>query len=61
MSTRELRLAAEAIKLAKAYNDCCPDVGMGPSIETLAEDLMKPIGYSDKDIAIAIEQYESSQ
>jgi len=31
----KLKIFVTAVELAKSYDDCCPDVGMGPSLTTL--------------------------
>ena len=37
LKTRELFILA--LRWRKRYDDCCPDVGMGPSLMTLAQEL----------------------
>lgn len=50
MTKREKKLAVRALSLSKAYNDTNPEVGIGPFIETLANDLLKPCGYKKAEI-----------
>jgi hypothetical protein len=40
----KLRLLQEAVYWYKAYTDCNPDVGMGPSIESQVDDVAKRVG-----------------
>ena len=37
LSDREFSLFVRLVQITKELDDCCPDVGMGPSWQTLAE------------------------
>ncbi len=60
MNAREIALGAAALDLAKRLNDCCPDVGMGPSIGMLADDVLSPLGYSEQEQQTIIRHYATT-
>ena len=44
MSDREIALWRLALHWRKEWDDACPDVGMGPSMETLLDELERQAG-----------------
>ena len=46
MTNREKALFRAALRYCKQYHDCCPDVGMGPSIQTLINEVITQVGFS---------------
>lgn len=40
----KLKIFVIAVRYAKSLDDCCPDVGFGPSIETLMNDVQSRAG-----------------
>ena len=49
MTDREKILFIEALVWKKAYSDCEPEVGWGPSMKMLAEDISKLTGVVPND------------
>lgn len=37
LTDREKQILCEMVKVEKRLDDCCPDIGMGPSLRTLIE------------------------
>lgn len=58
MNDREMELFVLAIKQAKALDDAYPDVGMGPSVYTLARDVANRLSFevSEEDIEEACQR-----
>jgi hypothetical protein len=62
MTNREMALFRVALWYCKQYHNCCPDMGMGPSIHTLAKEVMMKVGYpfDEDDIAECCESISGS-
>lgn len=46
MSNREMEIFKVALNYARRLSDCCPDVGMGPSLKTLAKEVSTKLSFS---------------
>ena len=44
ITTNERKLFVKALRLAKNLDDACPDVGMGPFLETLLDQVAASVG-----------------
>ena len=54
MTQNEIKLAVEALYWYNAFKDVCPDVGMGPLLETLLERIGDCAGVEiDEDAVLA--------
>lgn len=62
LSNREMELFRHLLLWRKAYQDSNPDVGMGPSLKMLAEELVKYLSFEidEDDIAEVCEDIRGS-
>ena len=46
LSELEIRLASSALHWKRQYDECCPDVGMGPTDSQLLSELEEEMGFN---------------
>lgn len=63
MTERELELFSLLVSYAASLDDACPDVGMGPSIPSLAEDVARQLTFtvSSSDLAVAVARVQAKR